>query len=177
MTLVRRLARPMLASVFVVQGASTLRNPGPPAAKAHPVLRQLSAMFPQLPQEPEQLVRLNSAVHVIAGGTLALGIFPRLSAAALAASVVPTTFGGHQFWQEDDPAARKQQRIQFLKNVGLLGGLLLAAVDTEGRPSVAYRAERVSRRARRTAEKKARRARKVTAAKVEAVRDQLPLVA
>jgi putative oxidoreductase len=177
MTLVRRLARPMLSSVFVVQGISTLRNPGPPAARAHPVLRRLSAMIPQLPQEPEQLVRLNAAVHVAAGSTLTLGIFPRLSAAALAASVVPTTFGGHRFWQEDDPAARKQQRIQFLKNIGLLGGLLLAAVDTEGRPSVAYRAEHASKRARRTAKKKAQRARKVTAAKVEAVREQLPLAA
>ncbi len=177
MTIVRRLARPMLASVFVVQGISTLRHPGSSATKAHPVLRRLSTMVPQLPQDPEQLVRLNSAVHIVAGSTLALGIFPRLSATALAASVVPTTFGGHRFWQEDDPAARRQQRIQFLKNIGLLGGLLLAAVDNEGRPSVAYRAEHASKRARRTAEKKARRARKATAAKVEAVREQLPLVA
>jgi uncharacterized membrane protein YphA (DoxX/SURF4 family) len=177
MTLVRRFARPMLASVFIVQGASTLRNPGPPANKAHPMIRQLSKMFPQLPQDPKQMVRLNSAVHIVAGSTLALGIFPRVAATALAVSVVPTTFGGHPFWKEDDPAARKQQRIQFLKNMGLLGGLMLAAVDTSGRPSVAYRAEHASRRARRTAEKKARRARKVTAKKVEAVREQLPLVA
>lgn len=177
MTLVRRLARPFLASSFVVQGMSTLRNPGPAAEMAHPVIRRLSAMFPQLPQEPEQLVRLNSAVHLVAGSTLALGILPRLSATALAASVVPTTFGGHRFWQEDDPAARKQDRIQFLKNLGLIGGLLLAAVDTEGRPSVAYRAEHATRRARRRAAKKARRARKVTAAKVGSVREQLPRAA
>jgi putative oxidoreductase len=177
MTLVRRFARPMLASVFIVQGVSTLRNPGPPANRAHPVIRRLSTMFPQLPQDPEQMVRLNSAVHIVAGSTLALGIFPRVAATALAVTVVPTTFGGHPFWKEDDPAARKQQRIQFLKNVGLLGGLLLAAVDTAGRPSVAYRAEHVSRRARRTAQKKTRRARKMAAKKVDAVRKQLPQAA
>lgn len=177
MTIVRRLARPMLASVFVVQGAATVRNPGPQAARAHPVIQRVSAMFPQLPQDPEQLVRLNAAVHIVAGSTLALGILPRLSATALAATMVPTTFGGHRFWQEDDPAGRKRQRIEFLKNVGLLGGLLLAAVDTEGRPSVAYRAEHASRRARRTAKKKARQARKATAATVEAVREQIPLAA
>jgi putative oxidoreductase len=175
MTFVRRLARPMLASTFVVQGVATLRNPGPAAETAHPVIRRLTAAFPQLPQEPEQLVRLNAAVHLIAGSTLAFGILPRLSATALAASMVPTSFAGHPFWREDDSTARRQQRIQFLKNLGLLGGLLLAAVDTEGRPSVAYRAERATKRARRTATRKARRARKVTAAKVEAVREQLPL--
>ena len=157
MTLVRRFARPMLASVFIVQGASTLRNPGPPANKAHPMIRQLSKMFPQLPQDPEQLVRLNSAIHIVGGGSLALGIFPRVAATALAVSVVPTTFGGHAFWKEDDPAARKQQRIQFLKNVSLLGGLLLAAGRHLRRPSVAF-AQTRPRRARRTAEKKARRA-------------------
>jgi hypothetical protein len=35
--------------------------------------------------------------------------------------------------------------MHFLKNLGLLGGLLLAAADTEGRPSIGWRAERLLR--------------------------------
>ena len=35
--------------------------------------------------------------------------------------------------------------MHFLKNVGLLGGLILAAFDTEGEPSLAWRAKRQAR--------------------------------
>jgi hypothetical protein len=73
---------------------------------------------------------------------LALGKFPRLSALALAASLVPTTFAGHRFWEETDPTRRSAQQLHFLKNAGMLGGLILASVDTEGRPSLVWRARR-----------------------------------
>jgi hypothetical protein len=43
----------------------------------------------------------------------------------LIGSIVPTTFAGHRFWQVQDPESRLQQRMQFMKNLGLLGGLLL----------------------------------------------------
>jgi hypothetical protein len=85
----------------------------------------------------------------------------------LSASIVPTTVAGHAFWNETDPVVRKQQRTQFLKNLGLLGGLLLATVDTEGKPGLAYRAglagdsaKRGAKRARREAKHAARAARR-----------------
>jgi uncharacterized membrane protein YphA (DoxX/SURF4 family) len=78
-----------------------------------------------LPTDTEQLVRLNGVAQVVAGTTLALGWFPRISALVLAGSLVPTTLAGHRFWEEDDPKARAQQTTHFLKNIGLLGGLLL----------------------------------------------------
>ena len=65
------------------------------------------------------------------------------------------------FWTVKDPATRAQQRIHFLKNVGLLGGVLLASVDTAGEPGLAYRARRVGFEARRQtalAKREARRA-------------------
>lgn len=55
---------------------------------------------------------------------------------------MPTTIAGRAFWKESDPAKRKQQRVHFTKNVSMLGGLLIAAVDTEGKPSLAWRARR-----------------------------------
>ena len=55
--------------------------------------------------------------------------------------------------------SRARQRTQFLKNLGLLGGLLLAAVDTEGRPGLAYRAHMVNESAHRTARQTRREAR------------------
>jgi uncharacterized membrane protein YphA (DoxX/SURF4 family) len=56
---------------------------------------------------------------------LALGIWPRLAAAVLAGTLVPTTLAGHPYWRIEDPAMRRQQRIHFFKNVGLFGGALL----------------------------------------------------
>ena len=75
--------------------------------------------------DTEQLVQFNGALQVGAGITLALGVLPRLSALLLAGSLVPTTLAGHRFWEEEEDAARAQQTIQFLKNLGMLGGLLL----------------------------------------------------
>jgi uncharacterized membrane protein YphA (DoxX/SURF4 family) len=92
-------------------------------------------------------VQVNAAAQVAGGILLALGWFPRLAAILLAGSLVPTTLAGHRFWEIDDPADRARQRNQFLKNLGLLGGLILAAVDTEGRPSVTWRAKRAAKRA------------------------------
>lgn len=59
------------------------------------------------------------------GATLALGIFPKLSALALIGSLVPTTVAGHAFWEETDPDPRQMQATQFAKNAGIIGGLML----------------------------------------------------
>jgi uncharacterized membrane protein YphA (DoxX/SURF4 family) len=146
----------MLASMFVVGGINSLRNPDAAAERAEPVTEKLEPVVDQatsaLPVhlDQRQLVLVNGAVHVVAGAMLATGKLPRLSSLALAATLVPTTFGGHRFWEESDPQARQNQQIHFLKNVSMIGGLLLASLDTEGRPSLALRAKRGARHARET---------------------------
>lgn len=164
MSLVRLIARPMLATIFVVQGTKQLRNPEPltPAAaafaeQAGPTLQRLA---PWLPSDPKTMVRLNAGVHVGAGLALATGRMPRLAALALAATLVPTTWAGHAYWRIDDPAERDAQRIQVMKNAGLAGGLLLASVDTEGKPGLSWRARRAARDARRAGKLAARDARR-----------------
>jgi uncharacterized membrane protein YphA (DoxX/SURF4 family) len=151
MTLVRRLARPMLASIFISGGIDQFRNPETKSEKAEPVARPIAERVSWLPNDPEQLVKVNGAVQVAAGTLLALGRFPRTSALVLAVSVVPTTLAGHPFWQQSDAASAAQQRTQFLKNVGLLGGLLLAAVDTGGNPSLVWRTRHAAVEAKRVA--------------------------
>ena len=92
----------------------------------------------------ETLVKIDAGVKVVAGTMLALGKFPRLASTALAASIIPTTLAGHRFWEETDPQAKQAQQIHFFKNVGLLGGLLIAAADTEGKPSLGWRGRRAA---------------------------------
>ena len=111
----------------------------------------LQRVVPQLPSDPATLVRINGAVQVLAGLGLASGRAPRLSATVLAATLVPTTAAGHRFWEEQDPAKRAQQRTHFFKNVSMLGGLIIAAGDTEGQPGVVWRTRRAAKDARREA--------------------------
>ena len=99
----------------------------------------------------EQAVRINGAVQLVAGSMLALGRFPRVSALAVAASLLPTTYAGHRFWETDDKQERTQQRIHFLKNVSMFGGLLIAAGDTAGNPSIAWRGRHALTSAKRDA--------------------------
>ena len=89
-----------------------------------------------VPNDPELVVRANGAVMVGAGSMLALGRLPRRAALALALSLLPTTAAGHPFWQIKDPKQRAAQRLQLQKNLSMLGGLLLAVVDTGGKPGL-----------------------------------------
>ena len=119
----------MLASVFIVSGLDVLANPEPRAKAAKPVVDMVASVVPFAPSNPVDAVRLNAAVHLGAGVLLAAGVMSRLAATALAVSMVPTTVAGHPFWEIDDSVKRSQQRVQFLKNLGILGGLLVVAFD------------------------------------------------
>ena len=132
------------------------------ASAARPVLEHASKIG--LPDVRELLVRANGVAMVGGGALLATGHVPRIASTILAGSLVPTTVAAHPFWKESDPQKRAQQKIQFLKNLGLLGGLLLAAVDTAGKPSLAYRAHLASESAHRTARTTKRQARHVAKA-------------
>lgn len=131
MTLLRTVARPMLASMFVYGGILALRDPKARALKAQPAADRLHRIAPKAPISAVNLVRANGAVHVVAGTALATGHMPRLASLVLAATMPPTTAVGHQFWNESDPASRANQTIHFLKNVSMAGGLLMATLDPE----------------------------------------------
>jgi putative oxidoreductase len=128
LTPLRPAARVLTGSTYVLLGFDALRAPGGRVDQAAPVLNAIRKVAP-LPANDEMVVRGNAAVQVVAGGLLSFGIAPRLSALALAGSLVPTTLAGHAYWRIDDPAARKMQRIHFHKNLAMIGGLLFAAFD------------------------------------------------
>ena len=126
-------------------------HPDRKVAAAEPVVRPLAERASFVPDDVEQAVRINGAVQLVAGSMLALGRFPRVSALAVAASLLPTTYAGHRFWETDDKQERTQQRIHFLKNVSMFGGLLIAAGDTAGNPSIAWRGRHALTSAKRDA--------------------------
>ena len=124
----RAAARVLTGSTYALLGFDALREPGARVDQAAPVLASVRKVVP-LPGDDELVVRGNAAVQVLGGTLLALGIAQRLAALALAGSLIPTTLAGHQYWTVEDPAARKLQRIQFHKNMAMIGGLLFAAID------------------------------------------------
>jgi putative oxidoreductase len=164
MTATRLIARPMIASTFLLGGVNALRNAPDFAAKAKPVTDRLRPMLdkavPQLkiPEDTVTLVRINAAAQILASLALARGRAPRISSTVLAASLLPTTVAGHQWWHETEPAVKAQQRLHFFKNLSMLGGLMLAAVDTEGRPGLAWRAKNAATGVRRQAKHLSREA-------------------
>ena len=158
MSLVRRLARPMLAAFFIAAGIEAIRHPGKRADQAQPLVDKTAEPL-GLPNDPELIVRANGALMVGAGALLATGRFPRPAATALAATLVPATVVEYPFWEADDAQERNRRAVHALKNVGLLGGLLLAAVDTEGKPGLAYRAKMAGDSIGRTARQTRREAR------------------
>lgn len=164
----------MLASMFVSGGYSTLRHPGAVASDAAPVALPIAERVKGLPKDPEQLVRINGAVQLGAGALLALGRAPRLSALALAATLVPTTLAAHPYWTVEDPAERARQRIHFYKNLSMMGGLLIAVADTHGKPSLVYRARGGTRHATAAVAQQAHRAGEAAESVTDGVRDHLP---
>ncbi len=146
--LIRRIARPMLSAVFISRGIDALRSPKPAADAARPTLEGLSKLpdpvGTNVPSNAETVARVNAAVQIGGGLLLASGKLPRVASAALALSVVPGSLGGHTFWSETDPQRKADERRAFLTDVSLIGGLIIAAVDTEGKPSLGWRGRRAA---------------------------------
>jgi uncharacterized membrane protein YphA (DoxX/SURF4 family) len=146
--LIRRIARPMLSAVFISRGVDALRSPKPAADAARPTLEGLSKLpdpvGTNVPSNAETVARINAAVQIGGGLLLATGKLPRVASAALALSVVPGSLGGHRFWSESDPQRKADERRAFITDVSLIGGLIIAAVDTEGKPSLGWRGRRAA---------------------------------
>ncbi|MCQ9162900.1 MULTISPECIES: DoxX family protein [unclassified Arthrobacter] len=139
MTIVRALARPMLASSFILSGLDSLRNVDRTTRQLDPVLDRVSAALPFDASE-KTLARAIAGAQVGAGVLLATGKFARPAALLLTATAAVTTFVEYRSSATDTKEAKAHRRSQLARNIGLLGGALLASVDTAGRPGLAWRA-------------------------------------
>ncbi|AIY17017.2 hypothetical protein KR76_10070 [Pimelobacter simplex] len=148
----------MLASYFLANGAQDLKDAPALAQQAAPVTEQVVPVVDgatpdsvRLPRDPVLWVRASGVIQLAAGLGLATGRFPRLSSAVLGATLVPSTAARHRFWEATDKAERREQLTHFLKNAALAGGLMIAALDTAGKPGLAWRTRHATHDARREA--------------------------
>ncbi len=144
----------MLASFFVVNGAKTAMKPEalvdsaePIAQKVVPLAQRVAppTVAPYIPNDTTQLVRLTGVAQVLGGLGLATGIGRRPGAGLLAASMVPHVLASRAP-KTATPDERSTARGLMLRNVALLGAALIAAQDTEGKPSLGWLAKDSSRR-------------------------------
>ena len=71
------------------------------------------------------LVPLSGAVAFVGALMVALGWHARLGALLLALFLIPVTLTMHAFWAVRDPMMAEMQRIMFMKNLAILGGVSL----------------------------------------------------
>lgn len=145
--MIRKIARPMLASVYIADGVDTLVNTEGHINSTEVALTKLRGLLPadwarQVPNDPELVARAVGATKVGAGSLLAIGKAPRLAAGTLAVLAVPTIIGRHNFWDAETEDEKTERRNGFLTSVALLGGLGITAMDTAGRPGLAWRAQK-----------------------------------
>ncbi|WP_346844517.1 DoxX family protein [uncultured Rothia sp.] len=144
MSLVRKLARPLLASSFVLSGIDRLKNAEDfshlkkaidVAAKSNP---QLSALKGQ-----EKLLGQGLAgAQVLAGSLFALGKLPRFSSLVLLATGATNAYVEYAATEATTAEAKKARTRSALTHGSLLGAIAITAVDTDGNPSLAWRANK-----------------------------------
>lgn len=142
MSFSRRLARPLLASSFIASGVDALLHPDSHVERfraVEPTLEK-AGIPPAIASDTRMLVRVSGGVTALAGVMLATNRSPRSAALTLAALSVPVTLVNNPFWAGGTKDRKKEMRRGLLTGASLVGGLLLAALDRDGKPSLAWRA-------------------------------------
>jgi putative oxidoreductase len=115
------VGRAFLALVFLASGAAKLLSWN--SVSGYMASREI----------PWPSFFLCGAILLELGGGLSvlLGWKARIGAKALMLVLIPATLAFHGFWHEPDAEVREQV-LQFLKNLSILGGLILVAIHGSG---------------------------------------------
>lgn len=138
--LIRRIARPLLASAFVADGVDAVRNPDAHVDRAEHGYRTVAKRLDLPAVDRSQLVtlvRVHGAAVALAGIALAVGRAPRSAAAALAVLTLPLAVVDQPFGRQ---GAHREGSARFLADLSRVGAAVIAAVDLEGRPGLLWRA-------------------------------------
>ena len=121
------LARIMLSLVFIYSGYSKVAGVNGQSMQSW-IDRVKGLKIPgtvdALPN-PELLAQIAAYAELVGGIMLLIGILSRVTALGLFLWVIAASVLGHAFWTFATPADVHMQLTQFLKNMGIAGGLLL----------------------------------------------------
>ena len=74
---------------------------------------------------PKLSVAFSGLLLIIGGLSVLFDILPSIGLVALTLFLIPVTFIMHAFWKDKDPAAKMNEMINFMKNIALLGAVLI----------------------------------------------------
>jgi uncharacterized membrane protein YphA (DoxX/SURF4 family) len=143
MSLLRKIARPLLGASFIANGVDRLRNTDEASAKIESTLEEIGSLVPQaepLVSNAKLTTQVLGGVELVAGVALATGRFPRASALLLTGVHKFDSYAEYRTAEIESDSDVTAQRKTLLKNVSILGGLWLAVVDLDGKPSLGWRA-------------------------------------
>jgi len=80
---------------------------------------------------PEIAIALAAATEIICGLAVLIGLKTRAAAWLLFFYLIPTTLIFHNFWASSG-AEHQEQMLNFVKNVTIMGGLLILAANGAG---------------------------------------------
>lgn len=153
MSLLRFVARSLFASYFIAEGVKAVTRPAEIAPDAErftstvtPLLQRVvpADVASYVPEKAETWVRLSGVAQIAGGAMYATGIGRRLGALLLAkASVLNLAIALPD--KDATRVAKDAARPEILRNAALLGAAVLAAQDTEGRPSLSWRADHAAK--------------------------------
>jgi len=134
------LGRMCLSAIFVIAAANKLFNWSNARegylevfAKWH--LRTDNIFFERLfdlmAQQANFFLATATALELIGGLLVLVGVFSRVGAYLLIVFLIPVTVVYHAFWILSSPE-RDIQLVMFMKNIAILGGLMIIAVFGSG---------------------------------------------
>jgi putative oxidoreductase len=74
---------------------------------------------------PKLAILGSGALLLIGGASILLGAYPLIGIIALALFLLPVSFTMHNYWAATDPMQQMNDRVNFWKNMTLLGALLM----------------------------------------------------
>ncbi|MFI7483269.1 DoxX family membrane protein [Kocuria sp. M1R5S2] len=156
MSIVRRIARPLLATGYVANGVESFRNSSGAAEHLAPAASAAAKAFPQAApalKNPAMVAQGLAAAQVGAAVLFGLGRLPRLSAGVLVTTTALNAYADYRAARAETAEQKAARRSTAIKNASLVGAVLLAAVDTDGNPSLLWRAEHLAGDVRKNAAK------------------------
>lgn len=94
-----------------------------------------------------RLMLIGAVVFLIAGSlSVILGYKARIGAALLLVFLILASYYFHDFWRVTDTAAQQDQMIHFMKNLGLMGAMVLIIANGTGPMSLDERGRLASPR-------------------------------
>ncbi len=108
------IARVLFGGYFAVGGFNHLRHSDAMAGFA--ASKKVSS--------PKAMVIISGLMILLGGLGIITGLYVGTSVLLIVLFLIPVTFIMHNYWNETDPNAKMADRVQFMKNMALIGAAL-----------------------------------------------------